>query len=129
MKGFHTNIEHDVTANIDFRKVIFTGEKSQIVVMTIPPHSEIGEEVHEHVEQTLCFMEGEGIAVLDHVEYAVKAHDLVVVPPKTRHNFINTGEVPLKLFTVYAPPNHIDGRVHHSIVDAESDQADEAVGK
>jgi mannose-6-phosphate isomerase-like protein (cupin superfamily) len=128
MKGFHINIEKATKENANFRQVLFTGLKSQLVVMSIAPHSEIGEEVHEHVEQTLCFLEGKGVAVLDHVEYQVGPGDVVVVPPGTRHNFINTEDTPLKLYTVYAPPNHIDGRMHATIEDAEKDTDDEAIG-
>jgi mannose-6-phosphate isomerase-like protein (cupin superfamily) len=128
MNPYHIQIVEETLNNNEFRKVLFTGEKSQVVVMSIAPHSEVGEELHEHVEQTLCFVEGNGIAVLNHVEYEVASGDLVVVPPNTRHNFINTTDLPLKLYTIYAPANHIDGRVHHTIEDALKDEEDEAFG-
>ena len=128
MTPYHVQIVEETINNNEFRKVIFTGKKSQIVVMAIAPHSEIGEEVHHHVEQTFCFVEGNGIALLNHVEYEVSSGDLVVVPPNTKHNFINTTDIPLKLYTIYAPANHIDGRVHHTIEDALADTEDEAFG-
>ncbi len=128
MKEFHAHIHEEVLKSNDFRRVLFIGEKSQLVIMSIAPHSEIGEEVHEHVEQTLCFVEGKGIAVLNHVEYPVIGGDIVVVPPGTRHNFINTENKPLKLFTVYAPANHIDGRIHVTLEEALKDDEDEQYG-
>lgn len=129
MKEFHTRITQATKESNDFRRVLFTGEKSQLVTMAIAPHSEIGEEVHPHVEQTLCFVEGKGVAVLNHVEYPVSGGDIVVVPPGTRHNFINTEDIPLKLFTIYSPANHIDGRVHATIDEAIKDDEDEDYGE
>ena len=111
-----------------FRKVLYTGEKSQLVVMSIPPGGEIGEETHEHVEQTLYFHAGEGEAVLDGVSSPLRAGDVLVVTPGTRHNVKSTGAEPLKIATVYAPPNHIDGRIHATKADADADTEDEAFG-
>lgn len=129
MKEFHTHIVQEAETNEDFRKVLFTGVKSQLVIMAIAPHSEVGEEVHPHVEQTLYFVTGTGVAMLNHVEYEVRGGDIVVVPPGVRHNFINTGDDALKLFTVYAPANHINGRHHVTLEDALSDEDDEAYGE
>ena len=112
-----------------FRKVLFTGENSQFVVMDIKPGEDIGEETHRHVEQTLFLLRGEGKAVLNGEERPFRAGDVVVVTPGTRHNFINLGEVSLKVFTIYAPANHIDGRVHKTKYDAEVDEEDEAFGE
>lgn len=114
--------------NQNFRKVIFTGEFSQLVVMNIPSGGEIGEEVHEHVEQTLFFLSGVGAALLDGETKKIGAGDVLVVTPGTRHNVINTGASPLQLYTVYAPPNHIDGRIHATKEDADRDDEDEAFG-
>ncbi len=125
---FHTDIFQATRENNNFRKVIFTGKKSQLVVMAIPAGEEVGAETHEHVEQTLFFFSGHGKAVLDGVESEVKAGDVYVVTPGTHHNFINTGTEPLKIYTVYAPPNHIDGRIHATKADADADQEDEGFG-
>ncbi|WKZ29103.1 MAG: cupin domain-containing protein [Patescibacteria group bacterium] len=114
--------------NENFRKVLFTGKKSQLVAMSIPAGGEIGEETHDHVEQTLYFHAGEGEAVLDGQASPIRAGDVLVVTPGTRHNVRNTGSAPLKIATVYAPPNHIDGRIHATKADADADAEDEAFG-
>lgn len=126
--SYKGNIIEEVNDNNNFRKVIFTGAKSQLVVMEIPPGGEIGEETHEHVEQTLFFLGGAAKAFLNGEEKDIKEGDVVVVTPGTKHNFINTGEEPLKVYTVYAPPNHIDGTMHKTKADADLDRADENFG-
>lgn len=126
--SYHENILVAVTQNSFFRKVLFTGERSQLVVMEIPPGGEIGEETHEHVEQTLFFHSGSARAFLNGSETNVTSGDVVVVTPGTRHNFINMGTVPLKIYTVYAPPNHIDQTIHKTKAEADADTADEAFG-
>jgi mannose-6-phosphate isomerase-like protein (cupin superfamily) len=127
--SFRVNISRSARDNGDFRQVLFTGKKSQLVVMSIPPGREIGEETHSHVEQTLFFLSGAGEAMLDGETFAVGAGDAVVVTPGTRHNFKNTGKEELKVYTVYAPPNHIDGRKHRTKADADADTEDEAFGE
>lgn len=126
--SFQTDVFAATRANENFRKVLFTGDNSQLVVMAVPPGGEVGEEVHDHVEQTLFFLEGDAVAELDGVETPVAPGGVVVVTPGTRHNFRNTGASTVKLFTVYAPPNHIDGRVHATKADADADEDDEAFG-
>jgi mannose-6-phosphate isomerase-like protein (cupin superfamily) len=106
--------------NDAFRREVATGEHSQVVVMTIPPGEEIGEEVHEENDQLLVFIDGRGDAVLDGRTSTVTPNDLVLVPAGTRHNFINTGEVPLRLVTVYAPPEHPPGTVHQTKAEADA---------
>lgn len=123
---FQTNIVKATVEDQDFRKVLFTGEKSQLVVMSIPPGGEVGQETHEHVEQILYFHSGTGEAILDGKTTPIVPGDVVVVTPGTLHNFRNTGKVPLKIFTTYAPPNHIDGRIQHTKADADADVEDEA---
>ncbi len=123
-----SNVIIETKQNGYFRRVVFTGQKSQLVVMAIPPGGEIGEEVHPNVEQTLFFLSGSGKAVLDGKESDVSAGDVVVVTPGTRHNFLNTGDEFWKIYTIYAPPNHIDGRVHKTKDDADKDAADEEFG-
>jgi mannose-6-phosphate isomerase-like protein (cupin superfamily) len=108
----------------DFRRVLWTGEHTQLVIMTIPPGGEIGEEVHEHIDQILTFVSGVGQADVAGESEDVAQGDLVVVPAGTRHNFRNTGVNPLVLYTVYGPPDHADGAVHHT--KEEADAADEA---
>jgi mannose-6-phosphate isomerase-like protein (cupin superfamily) len=114
----------DVTArareNDAFRREVVTGQHSQVVLMTIPPGGEIGEEVHDHVDQTLLFLEGRGEATLDGETAPVHPNSLVLVRAGTRHNFVNTGEGPLRLVTIYAPPEHAPGTVHMTKEEAEA---------
>ncbi len=114
--------------NTNFRTVLHTTDKSQLVVMNIPVGGEIGEETHAHVEQILFVQSGTGKTVLDGKETDVNAGDVIMVPPGTKHNLLNAGATPLIIATVYVPPNHIDGTVHTTKKDAEADVADEAFG-
>lgn len=127
--SYHTNIVKDTQENENFRKVLFTGAKSQLVVMTIPPGGEVGEETHRYVEQTLFFLSGSGEAILDGEKMPIVSGDVFVVTPGTKHNFLNTGTEALKIYTVYAPPNHIDGRIHATKADADADIEDETIGE
>jgi mannose-6-phosphate isomerase-like protein (cupin superfamily) len=111
--------------NDAFRREIATGEHSQVVAMTIPAGEEIGEEVHEENDQLLVFVDGDGEAVLDGRSSPVGPNDLVLVPAGTRHNFINTGGGPLRLVTVYAPPEHAPGTVHQTKAEADAAEAAE----
>jgi mannose-6-phosphate isomerase-like protein (cupin superfamily) len=104
----------------DFRRVLWTGEHSQLVIMTIPPGGEIGEEVHEDVDQILTFVSGTGKAIVSGAEKNVAQGDLVVVPAGKKHNFLNTGPNPLILYTVYGPPEHADGAVHKTKEQADA---------
>lgn len=108
----------------DFRRVLWTGTHTQLVIMTIPPGGEIGEEVHEDIDQILTFVSGTGKAIVSGQERNVAQGDLVVVPAGRKHNFVNTGENPLILYTVYGPPEHADGAVHRT--KEEGDAAEEA---
>lgn len=123
------NILTETEKNTYFRKVLFTGASSQLVVMDILPGGEVGEETHANTEQTLFFLSGVGKAILNGKESQISAGDVVVVTPGTRHNFINTGTDSLKIYTIYTPPNHIDGRMHLTKVDADTDFQDEAYGE
>lgn len=127
--SYQADILSKTDANSFFRAVLFTGAKTQLVVMNIKPGEDIGEETHEHVEQLLFIFAGSGKALLDGQESEIKAGDVVVVTPGTRHNFINTGFVNLKIYTVYSPPNHLEGRVHETKEDAEKDVEDEEFGR
>jgi mannose-6-phosphate isomerase-like protein (cupin superfamily) len=106
--------------NDAFRREVVTGEHEQVVVMTIAPGSEIGEEVHNETDQVLVFVDGQGEAQLDGVSSPVGPNDLVFVRAGTTHNFINTGDVPLRLITVYAPPEHEPGTVHLTKEEADA---------
>ncbi len=103
--------------NEDFRRVLFTTERSQLVLMSLRPGEEIGEEVHEGIDQVLAFVEGEGEAVIEGESSPVSAGSVVVVPGGTRHNFL--AKSALKLYTVYTPPEHPDGTVHRTKEEAD----------
>ena len=121
MKGFITNIEQDANNNDSFRKVIFTAKNSQLVLMTLKPNEEIGEEVHENLDQFFRFEKGTGKVVLEGEEFEVKDGFAAVVPSGTKHNIINTSSsAPLKLYTIYSPPNHADGTIHETKEIAEA---------
>jgi mannose-6-phosphate isomerase-like protein (cupin superfamily) len=106
--------------NDAFRREVITGPHSQVVVMAIPPGGEIGEEVHPDVDQILLFVEGQGEAILEREKSAVRPNDLVFVKAGTRHNFVNTGAEPLRLVTVYSPPEHQPGTVHATKAEADA---------
>lgn len=125
MPQFNKDIRKLATENTDFRRVLLTQEHSQIVLMSVEPGDDIGEETHE-VDQVLMFIAGEGEAVLGGKKSKIKADSLVEVPSGTKHNFINTGTEPLKLFTIYAPPEEEEGLVHKTKADAEAAEAEEA---
>ena len=99
----------------------------EVVVMSIPPGGDIGEEVHKAVDQVLAFVEGDGVAILDGEESPVGPDRLVHVPAGVRHNFVNRGSVDLRLFTVYAPPQHAPGTIHKTKAEADADEADRFV--
>ncbi len=103
----------------DFRRVLWTGKYAQLVIMTIPPGGEIGEEVHEDTDQLLTFVSGVGEAVVSGQTRKVAAGDLVAVPAGRTHNFVNTGENPLILYTVYGPPHHAEDAVHATKEEAD----------
>jgi mannose-6-phosphate isomerase-like protein (cupin superfamily) len=120
MKGYVQDIESIASANEDFRRVLYTARNCQVVVMALKPKEDIGAEVHK-LDQFFRVEQGHGEAVLDGVRTAIEPGYAVVVPAGTRHNIINTGSGPLKLYTIYAPPNHRDGVVHRTRADAEAD--------
>lgn len=126
---YHTGILDITQKNENFRHVLFTGQQTQLVVMNIAPGGEVGKETHTYTEQTLFFLSGTGRGEVDGKQFPIVPGDVVVIIPGTEHNFWNTGTQPLKIYTVYAPPNHIDGRVHLTKSDADADTADEAIGE
>ncbi len=123
MKGYISNIEQDTQANGNFRKVLYTGKHSQLVVMSLLPGEEIGAEVH-NVDQFLRIEHGEGVAILDGVEYQVGDDWAIVVPAGAMHNVINRGSEPMKLYTIYSPAEHKRDTVHPTKAEAEADTAD-----
>lgn len=114
----YENVETSALENNNFRKVLFTNKYSQVVLMSIPPGEDIGSEVHETVDQVLVFVKGSGRAVVAGETHDIRAGDLFAVAAGTEHDFINTGNEALKLFTVYSPPEHPDGVVHATKADA-----------
>ena len=119
MKGFCDDIEKLTTANGDFRRVLYTGHHLQLVVMTLQPGDEIGSEVHEDRDQFFRIEDGEGVVVIDGKENAVEDGSAVIVPAGARHNVLNRGSAPLKLYTLYGPPEHKDGVVQATKADAD----------
>ncbi len=120
MKGFKTQIEKAALENDFFRQVIFTGVHCQLVLMSLKPNEEIGMEVHPNVDQFFRFESGQGKVVIGSEEYLATDGDAVIVPAGSNHNIINTSSnLPLKLYTIYSPPNHPDGTVHKTKEEAE----------
>lgn len=115
---FHSDIKKLAKENDNFRKVLFTADHSQLVLMSIAPGEDIGEEVHTHIDQILYLVEGTGEAVIDGLESPFVEDEVVFVPAGTKHNFINKGDKALKLYTVYSPPEHADGTIHKTKADA-----------
>ncbi|EKD33208.1 MAG: Cupin protein [uncultured bacterium] len=123
MHGYITNIEKATKENTDYRRVLYTGKNSQLVLMAIQPGDEIGEEVHT-LDQFIRLEQGEAKVVLDGAEHDVKAEDAIVIPQGTKHNVINTGASVLKLYSIYSPPEHKDGTVHASKAEAVEEHFD-----
>ena len=125
MKGFHDNIETQTTGNSDFRRVLYTGHHLQLVLMSLPPGCDIGAEVHEDRDQFFRFEEGHGQVDINDNIYEVEDGSGIVVPAGARHNVRNTGDAPLKLYTLYGPPEHKDGIVQSSKEEADARHHDE----
>ena len=120
MKGYKDNIETLTTANSDFRRVLYTGKHLQLVLMTLQPGEEIGSEVHAQRDQFFRFEEGAGVVDIDGVENRVEDGSGVIVPSGARHNVRNTGDKPLRLYSIYGPPEHRDGIVQTTKADADA---------
>ncbi len=119
MKGYTTNIEKESTENNFFRKVLYTAKNSQLVIMSLGPGEEIGEEVHQ-LDQFIRCESGTGLAILDGAQHVIIDGFAIVVPQGAKHNIINTSpDKPMKLYTVYSPPNHKDGTTHKIKAEAE----------
>ena len=111
MKGFITNIEEETLQNTDYRRVLYTAKNIQLVLMSIQPGDEIGEEIHE-LDQFIRLEEGSATVILNEILHIVPADSAIVIPAGVRHNVINTGTAVLKLYSLYAPPEHKDQTVH-----------------
>lgn len=122
MKGYVTNIEQATKENEYFRHVLYTAKHSQLVLMSLKPGEEIGEEVHSNIDQFFRIDAGEGKAIIEGEEHDIENGDAIVIPSGTKHNIINTSvDEPLKLYTIYSPPNHRDGVIHTIKEEAETD--------
>lgn len=122
MKGYVNNIEEEALANDYFRKVVYTDARLQLVVMALKPLEDIGMESH-HLDQFIRIEKGEGKAILDGEEHPLTDGSVVIVPAETMHNIMNTSaDKPMKLYTLYAPPNHAPGTIHKTKAEAEADE-------
>ena len=125
MKGYCDNIEERTVENDDFRRVLYTGKNLQLVLMTLQPGEEIGSEVHEDRDQFFRVEEGAGAVDIDGVANAVEDGSAVIVPAGARHNVRNTGDAPLRLYTIYGPPEHKDQVVQSTKEEADRRHHDE----
>ena len=121
MKGYIENIEKLAIDNAAFRKVLYTSNHSQLVLMSLVPGEDIGEEIHEDVDQFFRVEQGTGTVLINGETYDIEDGSTVVVPEGANHNIINTGTVPMKLYTLYMPPHHRDGVLHKTKEEAEAD--------
>jgi mannose-6-phosphate isomerase-like protein (cupin superfamily) len=125
MTGYKTNIEKKTLENTYFRQVLYTAKNMQLVVMALQPSEDIGVEVHPKVDQFFRIEEGEANVVMNGISQDVKAGDVFIVPQGTEHNVINASKTAmLKLYTIYTPPNHPDGKIHKTKKDAMADEHD-----
>jgi mannose-6-phosphate isomerase-like protein (cupin superfamily) len=123
MKGFITNIKEDTLGNTDYRRVLYTAKNSQLVLMCIEPGDEIGAEVHE-LDQFIRLEQGSATVVLNDDSHEVPIGSAVIIPAGVNHNVINTGDTPLKLYSLYAPPEHKDKTVHVTKADENEEHFD-----
>jgi len=127
MKGYITNIKKISIENENFRKVLYTDKNSQLVLMSLLPTEEIGEEVHD-VDQFLRVEKGAGQTILNDISHDITDSSVIIVPAGTKHNVINTGTDEMKLYTLYMPPHHKNGVIHETKADAEADITDKFDG-
>lgn len=118
--GFVGDIETLTTQNRDFRRVLYTGQHCQLVVMSVNPGDHIGLEVHDDTDQFFRVEQGTGEAVIENTRTPIGPSSAIVVPAGAKHDIVNTGPGPLRLYTIYSPPHHPDGVVHHTHADAEA---------
>ena len=123
MKGYILNIEEETLKNNDFRRVLYTTQHSQLVLMCIPGGMDIGEEIH-HLDQFIRLEAGSATVILDDVTHTVEKDFAIVIPAGTKHNVMNTGTVDLKIYTIYTPPEHKDGIIEHTKADVIEEHFD-----
>ncbi|MEN1941944.1 cupin domain-containing protein [Luteimonas sp. MJ246] len=129
-KGYVDNIEDRTLENTDFRRVLYTGAHLQLVLMSLQPGEEIGKEVHPDIDQFFRVEQGKATLLIDGVSHTLEHDDIAIVPAGAEHNVINAGDAPLKLYTLYGPPEHRDGTVHATAAIAEAQhEADHYDGK
>lgn len=128
MKGYLLNIEKETLENENYRKVLYTTKDSQLVLMTIQPEDEIGSEIHE-LSQFIRIEAGKAKVVLDGIEHEVEDDWAVVIPAGCEHNVINTGSEPLRLYSVYSPPEHKDGTIHPTKADETEEHFDGVISE
>ncbi|MEN1929881.1 cupin domain-containing protein [Luteimonas sp. MJ204] len=129
-KGYVDNIEDRTLENTDFRRVLYTGAHLQLVLMSLQPGEEIGKEVHPDIDQFFRVEQGKATLLIDGVSHTLEHDDIAIVPAGAEHNVINAGDAPLKLYTLYGPPEHRDGTVHATAAIAEArHEADHYDGK
>lgn len=125
MKGYHANIEKETLENTNYRKVLYTGKYSQLVLMCLPPKVQIGLEVHQENDQFFRFEEGRGLCIIDGNEYLVEDGSAIVVPAGALHNIINLSDTnDLKLYTIYSPSHHQDKIIRNTKEEAEANEAE-----
>lgn len=124
MKGFVADIEKLTEDNTNYREVLYTGKNLQLVLMSLEPGEEIGSEVHEGHDQFFRFETGQGEVIIDGTSHPVQADSAVIVPAGADHNVINTGIVPLRLYTIYGPPEHKEGTLHITKADEDHEHFD-----
>lgn len=126
--GFSINIEKETVKNTDYRRVLYTTEQAQVVLMCIQPGDEIGEEIHQ-VTQFIRVDKGTGKSVINGEEHTLENGSAIVVPPGCKHNIVNTGSISLKLYTVYSPPQHRKDTIHKTKADDKEDHFDGKIDK
>lgn len=123
--GYHTHLEHETTSNTSYRKVLYTGEHMQLVLMSLKPGEEIGLEIHHDNDQFFRFDAGEGTVIINETTYQVTDGDAIVIPAGAQHNIMNSSDTEdLKLYTIYTPPHHADGINHETKVYADAHETD-----
>lgn len=120
MHGFVDDIEKLTEENADYRRVLYTARNMQLVLMALQPGEEIGEEVHDGGDQFFRVEKGQGEILIDGAAHKIKSDMAMIVPAGARHNVRNTGDEPLRLYTIYSPPEHVDGVVHSTKGDADA---------
>lgn len=124
VRGFVTNIEDDTVKNNYFRKVLYTGKHSQLVLMSIKPGDEIGEETHDNIDQFFRIDKGQGKVIINDISHDISDGFAFIIPAGAKHNVVNDGTEDLKLYSIYSPPNHLDKTTHKTKADVKEEHFD-----